>query len=154
MTVRRWMIAVVIVGLLLASWLRGRALVPARICARTIVFSYSNPPQPRGDCFSVAPTPLRSEWWVGLRDGWGLGLRSWLWRVANMHAQNFTGIVERLGLRMVEVQPLGEGRCLITDPRIPRDWLLDRPCTTCFSKLEAQDLVKRYPERFRPPAAP
>ena len=71
-----------------------------------------------------------------------------------MHAQNFTGIVERLGLWVVEVQPLGEGRCLITDSRIPREWLLDRPCPTCCRHPEANDFLWRYPERFRPPAAP
>src|SRR5262245_19531981 len=51
MTVWRWMIAVVIVGLLLTSWLRGRALVPATIYGQTLVLYYSNPPQPRGNCF-------------------------------------------------------------------------------------------------------
>jgi hypothetical protein len=154
MTTRRWMIAVVIVGLLLTSWLRGRALVPATISEQTLVGYNSIPPQPRGNCFSVSPTPLRIEWWIGLRDGGGGGLRGGRWRVANMHAENFEGIVKRLGLRMVEVQPLGEGRCLITDSRIPRDWLLDRPCPHCFRKPVADDLLRRYPERFHPPAAP
>ena len=67
-----------------------------------------------------------------------------------MHAENFEGIVKRLGLWMVEVQPLGEDRCLITDPRIPREWLLDRPCPHCFRESEAEDLFRRYPERFHP----
>jgi hypothetical protein len=134
-----------------AAVLTDRVMVPATIRMQTIVFTYSDPPQSRGDCFDVSPTPPERGGWGRPRDPlWG----DPLWKVCNMHAQNFAGIVERLGLRTVEVQPLGEGRCLITDPRIPRDWLLDRPCPTCFREPEAEDLLRRYPERFHPPAAP
>jgi hypothetical protein len=133
--------------------LTDRVMVPATIRRKTIVFTYSDPPRPRGDCFDVSPTPPERGGWGRPQDQlFGGGNR--LWQVCNMHAQNFAGIVERLGLRTVEVQRLGEGRCLITDPRIPRDWLLDRPCPTCFREPEAEDLLRRYPERFHPPAAP
>jgi hypothetical protein len=135
-----------LVWILLTPGLTDRVRVPAtiRIRLQTLVFSDSDPPQPRGDCFYVAPTPLWRGWWIAPRDG--------LWQVANLHAQNFAGIVRRLGLPTVEMQPLAGGRCLITDPRIPRDWLLDRPCRSCFREPEAADLVRRYPEHFRPPA--
>jgi hypothetical protein len=132
------------IGLMAA--LTGRVRVAATIREQTLVLFNSEPPQPRGNCFSVSPTVLWGGLWVGPRPR--------LWKVCNMHAENFSAIVQRLQLWKVEVQPLDEGRCLITDPRIPRDWLLDWPCPTCFRDPEAEDLLMRYPERFRPPAGP
>jgi hypothetical protein len=139
----------------------GRILVPAAVTVRTLVGPFLQPPpQPRGNCFSIAPAapwgvvrvaPRSQLWWVAPRGPLGgtgpFGRIEW--KVCNMHAENFEAIVQRLGLRTVEVQPYDQGRCLITDPRIPRDWLLERPCPHCFRAAEVEDLLRRYPERFR-----
>jgi len=54
----------------------------------------------------------------------------------------------------VEIQPLDDGGCLITDPRIPRGWLLERPCSQCVREPLGEELLARYPGRFRDPAKP
>jgi hypothetical protein len=65
-----------------------------------------------------------------------------------MHAENFSEIVKQLRLQTIEVEALDDGLCLVTDPRIPRDWLLEKPCHMCVREPEAEDLLMRYPERF------
>jgi hypothetical protein len=68
-----------------------------------------------------------------------------------MHAENFDVVVQQLSLRTVEIKPIDQGTCLITVSRIPREWLLERPCMQCLGKLRAEGLVKLYPEKFRTP---
>jgi hypothetical protein len=126
----------------------GRVRVPATIEQQTLVgFSHRGPaPWPRGNCFTIAPR-ARWTWPPGARRNPG-------WRVCNMHAENFSEVVKRLGLQTVEVLPL-EGSCsLITDQRIPREWLLEKPCSHCFRGPVGEELRARYPDRFRAPAKP
>jgi hypothetical protein len=40
---------------------------------------------------------------------------------------------------------------LITDPRVPREWLLEVPCPTCYRGPERGALLRLYPEHFRTP---
>ena len=127
-----------------------RVMVPAMITRQTLVgfdsIRSKPPPRLRGNCFSVSP---KARW-----SGPLVGSRSTLWQVCNMHAENFSEIVQRLNLQAVEIQLLDEGRCVITDPRISRDWLLEKPCPTCFREPVGEDLLMRYPERFRSPSRP
>jgi hypothetical protein len=126
----------------------GRVLVPATITQQTQVgFFHRGPaPWPRGNCFTMAPK---------VRWGWQLrGTRSPDWRVCNVHAENFSEIVKRLGLQTVEVLPFKESYYLITDQRIPREWLLERPCPQCVSEPVGEELLTRYPGRFRDPSKP
>jgi hypothetical protein len=105
-------------------------VVPARAVQATLVgFQHDGPPQwPRGNCFAVSP---------------GLS-------VANMHLENFARAVRDLGLETVAVRRVGDGRCLVTDPRIPRDWLLAEPCPTCTPPEVRRELTEAYPQWFRP----
>ena len=126
----------------------GRVLVLTAIRGQTEVgFVNRGPaPWPRGNCFTVAPS---------VRWGWRLrGTRNPDWRVCNMHAENFSEIVKRLGLQTVEVLPFNESYCLITDQRIPREWLLEKPCSQCVREPVGEELLARYPGRFRDPTKP
>jgi hypothetical protein len=90
------------------------------------------------------------------------------WRVFNIHAQNFYEITKRLGLTSVQaevihkglrrqttisnpgqetVQMVDEGDCIITDPRITKDWLRSSPCV-CYSKSDWGKYLAIYPEKF------
>jgi hypothetical protein len=122
-------------------------MVPA-VRGRTtqVGFFYRTPPPwPRGNCFGVT-TKAR---WLGPARGTGASE----WNVANMHAENFSVIAARLSLRTVEIQPIGGGSCLITDPRVPREWLLEEPCRSCYRGPAREEIRKRYSQYFRAPHA-
>lgn len=88
------------------------------------------------------------------------------WRVVNLHAENLTEITRRLGLDELEVQILhlrqpaeyqepgrpgrkiiaDNGYALITDRRIPREWLVVEP--KCDRDIGRQ-LRSQFPEAFR-----
>jgi hypothetical protein len=116
--------------------------VPALVRGQTLLgFMHRTPPPwPRGNCFSVSSVAR----WLGP----ARGTRRIGGRVGNMHAENFSEIVKQLRLQTIEVEALDDGRCLVTDPRIPRNWLLEKPCPICLREPEAEDLLMRYPERF------
>jgi len=90
------------------------------------------------------------------------------WRVFNIHAENFSEIAKRLGLKSVQaeiihkglrrqttvlnpgqetVQMVDEADCIITDPRIPKEWLRSAPCT-CYSKADWRHYLATYPDKF------
>jgi hypothetical protein len=97
--------------------------------------------------------PSRTAAEVGkAQDREGRGLRAW--KVANMHAANFEEIVRRLELRTVEVQPLDGSSCLITDARIPRGWLREKPCRICFGGPVGGEILRQHAKHFGPPADP
>jgi hypothetical protein len=66
-----------------------------------------------------------------------------------MHAENFEEVVKRLGLTSVAVEHLNGG-FFVVDPRIPRRWFREKPCSQCF-KISSADLAK-YADRFREPS--
>lgn len=88
------------------------------------------------------------------------------WRVVNLHAENLTEIARRLGIDEIEVQILhrrqpaeyqetgrparriiaDNGYALITDRRIPREWLVVEP--KCEHEIGRQ-LRAQLPEAFR-----
>jgi hypothetical protein len=119
--------------------------LPAVVAFQTSVgyFDRTPPPWRRGNCFSLAPATVREP-----RDP-----RSLL-RVANMTAENFKRVVADKGIESVQVLRVSPGLCLITDPRIPRDWLREAPCVTCFGEQPAAELVRRYPDQFKPQSGP
>jgi hypothetical protein len=139
-----------LVWIVLTPGRTDRVMVLPTITRQTLVgfdsIRSKPPPRLRGNCFSVSP---KARWGGSL-----VGSRSTPWQVCNMHAENFSEIVQRLKLQAVEVQLLDEGRCIITDPRISRDWLLEKPCPTCFRESACEDILMRYPERFRSPSRP
>jgi hypothetical protein len=51
----------------------------------------------------------------------------------------------------VEIQPLEGSCCMVTDSRIPRQWLLQKPCPMCFRDPVGTNLVRGHPESFCPP---
>ena len=90
------------------------------------------------------------------------------WRVFNIHAENFHEITKRLGLTSLEaevvhkklvrqtvitghgpatVQTVDEGDCIITDARIPKEWLRSGPCV-CYSKTDWKEYLASYPDQF------
>ncbi len=90
------------------------------------------------------------------------------WRVFNIHAENLYEITKRLGLKSVEaevvhrrlvrqtvttghgpetVQMVDEGDCIVTDARIPKDWLRTTPCV-CYSKADWRQYLATYPDKF------
>jgi hypothetical protein len=143
------LVTVVATVTLAVEWWRTRndLDVPARAGWRTCVSFASPPPWPRpgpppwrgGNCFSLAPVS-------GPPDGPGLF-------VVNMHVENFERVVRDLGLETVRVHRIEGNRCLVTDPRIPRSWLLTEPCTTCLPPHVARELTETHPEWFRPKEA-
>ncbi len=88
------------------------------------------------------------------------------WRIVNIHAENLTEITRRLGIDLIEVQILhrrqaaeiqetgrlarkiiaDNGYALITDRRIPNEWLLVEP--RCKREIGRQ-LQEQYPDAFR-----
>jgi hypothetical protein len=125
-----------------------RIVVPAAIAFETTVgfVHQSPPPWPQGNCFDVSS---KGHWLGPAR-----GFQRMGGKVCNMHSENFSAIVQRLKLRAVEIQPIDQRCCMITDSRIPREWLLERPCATCFREPQGEDFVRRYPEQFRPSLSP
>jgi hypothetical protein len=125
-----------------------RVMVPAAMTQQTTVgfFHQSPPPWPQGNCFNISSSPR----WLGAL----LGSRRTDRKVCNMHVENFSAIVGRLKLKVVEIEPVDERSCLITDRRIPREWLLQQPCPTCYHEPDRRDLLRRYPEHFSAPPSP
>jgi hypothetical protein len=125
-----------------------RVMVPAAIGLSTQVgyFYRHPPPWPRGNCFRISSVPR----WLGAL----LGPQKTQRWVCNMHAENFSSIVQRLNLRAVEIEPIDQRCCMITDSRIPREWLLEKPCALCFRGPEGEDLMRRHPEHFRTTLTP
>jgi hypothetical protein len=123
----------------------GRFMVPAVLGVRTLVgFSHRTPPPwPRGNCFGMS---VKTRWLGPIRGTPKVG-----GHVLNMHAENFSEVVKRLKLQSVEIQPVAEAACLITDPRIPREWLLEEPCRTCFGGPGSEGPLRHYPDHFRIP---
>jgi hypothetical protein len=125
-----------------------RFTVPAVVQLQTLVlyFPKAPPPWPRGNCFILSSKGR----WLGPVRGFGRMEGA----VCNMHAENFSAIVGRLNLKAVEIQPVDERSWLITDRRIPREWLLQQPCPTCFREQERRDLLRRFSEHFSTPPSP
>ncbi len=117
-----------------------------------------------GNCLSFEANPSELE---GRRGGMADVVR---WRIFNIHAENFGEITRHLGLASVEaevhhkrlmrqtvttgqgppiVQMVDEGDCIITDARIPKDWLRSSPCV-CYSKSDWRKYLAIYPEKFNP----
>jgi hypothetical protein len=129
-----------------------RVMVPASITGTTQV-GYSSdvpPPWPRGNCFTVSSMTAQEA--RKAQEQKEPGPASW--KVANMRTENFEAIVRRLGLRTVEVQPLDGSSCLITDERIPREWLVDKPCRGCFRSPVGEGILRDHAKHFGPPADP
>lgn len=99
------------------------------------------PPWPRGNGFWV-----KTRWmiwqesgssWVQQRWPWAEHLpgmdklmspgHSQGWCVANMHAENFNAFRQQQGIDWVKVKKLSDGVCVVTDARVPREWLLTYP---------------------------
>jgi hypothetical protein len=138
-------------------------LAKGKWCQTCVGYFHSTPaPWPRGNCltFEVNATELE-----GGRAGMADVVR---WRVFNIHAENFHEITKRLGLTSVEaevvhkklvrqtaitgqgpatVQTVDEGDCIITDARIPKEWLRSRPCV-CYSKTDWKEYLASYPDQF------
>lgn len=128
-------------GWCVSTQLRSRLYVPVTMRNRTLVgfFSKEPPPWQEGNCFSLSP-------------GTGpfpLLPRGKQWHVINMHAENFEAIVGKLGLESVEVERVGVSSCLIVDPRIPREWLRQKPCSTCVRRELSEELLTTRPDTFR-----
>jgi hypothetical protein len=123
----------------------GRFIVSAANTGQTLVrFFYKTPPPwPRGNCFEVSSKPR----WVGPVGGF----QTTSWRVCNMHAENFSAVVPRLKPQEVQIQRVDGGRCLIIDPRIPREYLLNEPSPACTQVPESQAFLRQYPEHFSKP---
>lgn len=53
-------------------------------------------------------------------------------KVVNMHAENFERLIDTGVLEWpVEVTPIDERYCAVTDPRVPEAWKMDHVCTIC-----------------------
>ena len=117
----------------------ARLRVPTQALSVTLVgFDPKTPPPwPVGNCFELSPLPLSRR--RGRPDIRG-------YHVANMHHENFAEVVKRLGLDTVEVEVRG-GCFLVVDPRIPRQWLRERPCPTCTR--DPNSFWAKHADRFR-----
>jgi hypothetical protein len=119
----------------------ARLRVPPQVVQSTLVgHSYQTPaPWSRGNCFHLArqPLPARGRMVQGLH-------------VANMHLENFVEVVRRLGLKEVDVEHVG-GAFLVVDPRIPRRWLLETPCSGCTPPSIRDAVRTKHADRFREP---
>ena len=93
------------------------------------------PPWPKGNCFDLSTDRRR--------------LDAPAYRVVNIHAENFARVVETLQLDTVEVMLLDGKLCLVTDARIPREWLLEAPCRGCMPTDFCERLREAHPDRFR-----
>jgi hypothetical protein len=138
-------------------------LAKGKWCQTLVGYFHSTPaPWPQGNCltFEVNATEL---------EGRSAGMADVVrWRVFNMHAENFHEITKRLGLTAVEaevvhkkivrqtaitgqgpaaVQTVDEGDCIITDARIPKEWLRSSPCV-CYSKTDWKEYLASYPDQF------
>jgi len=120
-------------------------MVPAVYGMTTVVgyFHKTPPPWPKGNCFELSPLTIEER---TRRRVAGAPAESWF--VLNMHTENFEAFVERSGITTVKVERVGKRSCLIVDPRVPNDWLLESPCTTCTPK-DALDELKGHAHRFR-----
>jgi hypothetical protein len=119
-------------------------------------------PWSRGNCLTFEGNPTELD---GRRAGMADVVR---WRVFNIHTENFFEITKRLGLKSVEaevvhrrvlrqttttghgpetVQIVDDGDCIITDARIPREWLRSTP-ETYYSKADWRQYLATYPDKF------
>ncbi|HQR06870.1 MAG TPA: hypothetical protein PLN21_08615 [Gemmatales bacterium] len=98
----------------------------------------SPPPWPEGNSFSLAAEPGDPSKCIN--------------HVVNMHAENFHDICIKLGLLRVRARILndaiGNTYIIIIDPRIPRNWFLQAPCSHCMGVF-GQQLLTDYSEWFR-----
>ena len=84
------------------------------------------PPWPRGNCFSLAN-----------------------YQDANMHEENFEEAVKKFQLETVKILPVGDTRwVVIVDERIPKEWLLEKPCSHCTPESLRRELEKNHAGRF------
>jgi hypothetical protein len=66
-----------------------------------------------------------------------------------MHAENFKEAVKKFQLETVEILPVGDTRCaVIVDERIPKEWLLEKPCPLCTPESLRRELEKNHAGRF------
>jgi hypothetical protein len=89
-----------------------------------------------------------------------------VWRVVNMHTENFFEVARRMRMRSIEVHLLRikveePGRpestasyAVVTDANIPRSWYLSWPGETFGDRKHmdsemARELKAAYPENFR-----
>jgi hypothetical protein len=129
---------------LLVAGSGDRVMVPAMATSQTQVglIRKLGPPWPTGNCFTVSTRPLMGGRLSGPRTG--------ELSVCNMNAENFQSIVGQLGLRTVEIELIDEYHCLISDPKIPRVWLLESPCQVCLSTHPGARQIVRCSKSFLP----
>jgi hypothetical protein len=65
-----------------------------------------------------------------------------------MHAENFQEAVKQFRLETVEILPVGNRNCVIVDERIPKQWLLKKPCSHCTPESLRQELEQSHADRF------
>lgn len=91
--------------------------IPAQVCGSTLV-GYSKAggfPIDSGNCMTL----------VGHR------------KCANMTAENLAEWVRRNpDMLNLQVKDVYEGCCIVVDERIPKEWLTDKVCSTCFNDLQ------------------
>ena len=150
-----------------------RLRVPVVAVRTTLVLHrYDTPPPwPHGNCFSLSRLSLqqrraleqrqqrerdearaarRSSNRSSKRRSPGPPPESYELQVLNMHSANFGHIVGELKIDTVEVERVGKQHCLIVDARIPRQWLLEVPCSSCTPASLRKDLRSpRYADHFR-----
>ena len=107
-------------------------MVPVAVVGETRVryFHETRPPWSVGNCFRLAQ-----------ESGKPLA-------VANMHAENFKAMVEKLNLKSIQILPIEDSHCLIVDARIPKEWLLDKPCSICTRESLRQELDEKHADKF------
>jgi hypothetical protein len=120
-----------------------RLRVPAQAISVTQVgyFHKTPPPWKVGNCFGLSHVPIEAG---------QFGVRGQ--HVANMHFENFEEAVKRLGLKAVDVQYIG-GYFFVVDPRIPRQWLLEQPCSSCTRSPGGESILAKHADKFREPDA-
>jgi hypothetical protein len=65
-----------------------------------------------------------------------------------MHAENFQEAVKKFQLETVEIVRVGDTHCVIVDERIPKQWLLEKPCSLCTPESLRRELEKSHTARF------
>ena len=108
-------------------------MLPTAPVTTTLVKPNHNgpPPWPYGNSMWLSRDPKESEEFF----------------VVNMHTENFCHITSELKMKTVMVRRLGDKKCLVIDPLIPREWFRKRPPRGATPHDAIYDL---HPTAFRP----